>query len=408
MKNEFNMTNSLNEVGNKIARDKQRIQEQTSEYLRKYYEGLREGQEQEAADLKESMLSGAAFSQSSAYMKNKQRVQLMEKSIKYNNRAATIVMADYLANIVESSLLMETEEFAVLNPAYQADIRETVLAFLENADLNDSVNEKRTLKIMEHISRNLPDVKTGIYLKEEEIVDIVKKATPKEVNDSIENLIGDVKSKVANLVSKEQSDEEELQDQIDEIVAISEAAKAVKRAKSEVKGQKKKKTADKVAKNYKVDPSVTSPEDAPVAADMMGDPAIAAETAAANTPLPVEDPVLVADSASAPTVDASADGAVAITDGAGKQTSISILPDGKVEIKIKESFYRETPANGVLETFALNEALEMIEEGREYNGELAIGNALMYITILETFNVTGLLNMQPVDYKRIAERHIRK
>jgi len=388
MAKEFELTNALCGVGSKTLKKNQRIQEQTNEYLEKYYAGLRDEQTQKEEALKESMLSGAAFSQSSAYMRNKQRVQLMEQAIKYNNRAATIVMADYLSNIVESALLMETEEFAELNPAYRANIRETVLAFLENADLNESVNEKRTLKIMEHISRNLPDVKTGIYLKEEEIVDIVKKATPKEVNNSIEDLIGDVKERVANLVAKEQGAEEELQDQIDQIVAISEAAKAKKRVKSEVKDQKKKAISDKIAKKAGVDPAVVS-----------GDPLPVEE----ETPLeevPAVTPTAATTEASTTTIDP----AVA---GVGKETNISIATDGTVSVNIKESFYRETPAKGVLETFALNEALEMIEEGHEYNGELALGNAIMYITILEAFNATGLLNMQPIDYKKIAARHIR-
>ena len=121
------------------------------------------------------MISSAAFASSSAYMKNKQRTQLLEQQIKYNNRMATIVMTEYLSNIVEGALLVDTDEFAQLNPSYKADIRETVLAFLENADVESSVKDKRTLAIMEHIAREIPDVKTGIYLKEEEIVDLINK-----------------------------------------------------------------------------------------------------------------------------------------------------------------------------------------------------------------------------------------
>ena len=46
----------------------------------------------------------------------------------------------------------------------------------------------------------------------------------------------------------------------------------------------------------------------------------------------------------------------------------------------------------------------MLEEGKEYNGDLALANAIMYITILETFNATSLMNISPVEYKKLAER----
>ena len=255
-------------------------------------------------------------------------------------------MTDVLSNIVEEALLMETDEFAELNPAYKAEIRETVLAFLENADLNESIKDKRTLSIMEHISRNLPDVKTGVYLKEEEIVDIVKKSTPKEVNSSIESLVGDVKERVANLVSDEQKAEEELQDQIDEIVAISEAAKAKKKAKAAKQDDKIAANAEGVAAEEGVDPEVTAPdteEPLPPAEAMAGE----------EIPADMEDvDVDMAGEESIP-----GDGEIALGGPKGKETNISIAPDGTVNLNIRESFIREYPRKGILETFAFNEAI---------------------------------------------------
>ena len=71
----------------------------------------------------------------------------------------------------------------------------------------------------------LPQVSTGMYLKEEEIVDLVNDSSSKEIEGDIDSLVTDVKSRVADLVGKEQKATQEIEKEIDEIVAISEAAK---------------------------------------------------------------------------------------------------------------------------------------------------------------------------------------
>jgi gas vesicle protein len=396
MDKKLNLTESLSQIGSKTLEKSKRLQNQANDFLQEYYKKLREDENLQEQKNRDALTNGVGFSQSSAYMRNKNRTQLAEQAIKYNNRASTIVMTDILSNIVEEALLMETDEYAELNPAYKANIRETVLTFLENADLNESVKDKRTLTLMEYIARNLPDVKTGIYLKEEEIVDIVKKSTPKEVNNSIDSLVGDVKERVANLVSDEQEAEEELQDQIDEIVAISEAAKAKKKAKASKQDDKVAANAEAVADEEGVDPSVTAPESEeplPPAEEMAGQE-IPADMAGMGD----------VDMAGEENIPGDGEINMDMAGPKGKETNISIGPDGTVNLNIRESFIKEYPKKGILETFAFNEAMEMLEEGKEYNGDLALANAIMYITILETFNATGLMNISPVQYKKLAER----
>jgi len=87
---------------------------------------------------------------------------------------------------------------------------------------------------------------------------------------------------------------------------------------------------------------------------------------------------------------------------ANKNTAVEVGPDGTVRINIvREQFYRETPRKGILESLALNEAKEMLAEGKEYNGDLALANAIVHLTILETFNATGLIPISEMDYKRM-------
>lgn len=361
MEKEINM--NLNQVSKKLLEKNKRLDAQAEEFIKEHYAKLAESKKQREASLQEQTLYAAGFSQGSAYMKNKARAKAMQEYVEYKNNASTYVMADILTNIAESSLLLDLEDYKKLNPSYKREIKETVLSFLENADLEKNISNKKTLKIMEHIAKNLPDVRTGVYLKEDEIVSLVQQSTPAEVVQTIEDLSGDVKERVAGIVQDEQEKTQKIEDEIQEIIAVSEAAKAKVEPEDEM---------------LEENPEVTSDEEIEDAADVV-------------TPESEEEPedeyLSYQQDNGAPSKP--------------KETKIEISPEGQVKVSIKESFYKEKPKKGILETLALNEAVSMIKEGKEYNGDLAIANAIMYITILETFNATGLLKISAQDYKNI-------
>ena len=62
---------------------------------------------------------------------------------------------------------------------------------------------------------------------------------------------------------------------------------------------------------------------------------------------------------------------------------------------------RETPRCGLLESLAVNEAQNMLARGEEYNPDLALANAIMYVTITEAMNEMGLLNVDDQAYSHI-------
>jgi len=57
----------------------------------------------------------------------------------------------------------------------------------------------------------------------------------------------------------------------------------------------------------------------------------------------------------------------------------------------------------VLEVLALNEATEMIAKGQPYNSDLALANAITYITVLEALDNSGLVTVGEKGYKKILE-----
>lgn len=63
----------------------------------------------------------------------------------------------------------------------------------------------------------------------------------------------------------------------------------------------------------------------------------------------------------------------------------------------------EQPGKTVLEVLALNEANQMVSEGKEYSADLALANAITYITILETLDASGLVKVGKDGYRNILE-----
>jgi len=366
---EFNT--NLNQVSKKTVDTNKRIESQRDDFIKSYDKSLRDSEAAKQAKIQEEVLNNARFSQGSIYARNKNRVKSMQETITYRDRAVKAVLTEYMVRLVENSLLLDTDEYAKLNPNYKAELKETVKSFVEKADLNTDINNKPVLDILEHISKSIPDIKTGIYMEAEDIVASVQKLTPGEVDEKLQELSGDVKERVANLVSKEQGEVNKIQSDIDAIVQVAEDAKAEGSVQGEVP-----------AEEVSVEPTE---EELAAAGEM---PVEGEEGLVDEMPVEGEEDEYLDYQQS--------------DDQYKPKTTVNIDPSGAVQIKIMENkFYREVPRKGILEGFALNEAIDMVKDGKPYNGELALANALTYITVIEAFNATSLLSITEQDYKRI-------
>ena len=61
----------------------------------------------------------------------------------------------------------------------------------------------------------------------------------------------------------------------------------------------------------------------------------------------------------------------------------------------------ETPCTGLFESLAVNEGRKLINEGKEYDPDLCLAKAVMYVTITEALDELGLINVTENDYNRI-------
>jgi hypothetical protein len=378
MEKQFNT--DLTQVSKKTVERNKRLEEQTNEYLENYYGKLRSEELAKEKALQEEVLNNARFTQGSIYSRSKNRVRAMQEAIQYTDKATKAVLTDVIVGIVNESLLLDTEEYAKLNPSYQDEIRQTVASFVEKADLNEKFTDKRVLDLMEHITRTIPAVETGVYMEAEEIASTVRKLTPEEMEEKYKEFSGEVKDRVASIVSKEQDEVNKIQDEVDEILGIVEAKRAERDGQAlveEEEGEEEVELSDEEMAMAEEDVEEELPEEEMV-----------------EEPVDEEEDEYLAyqqdDSQYKP-----------------KETKIKISPEGSVEVSIKEKFYREVPRTGILEGFAVNEALDMVKAGKEYNGDLALANALTYITVIEAFNVLELMDVKEQDYKKMLNPFVK-
>lgn len=69
----------------------------------------------------------------------------------------------------------------------------------------------------------------------------------------------------------------------------------------------------------------------------------------------------------------------------------------------RPALFRNDNRKSILEVLALNEATEMVANGHPYNSDLALANAITYITVLETLDATGLVKVGKEGYRRLLE-----
>ena len=193
----------------------------------------------------------------------------------------------------------------------------------------------------------MPTVATGVLLEQSEIWNLINEAADKKIEKAIDKLSDDVQENVAKIVSDEQKKKKSLQNEL----------------------EKKEEEKEEV---------IEDEDDEPKDED-------------------IEDEIEDEDSEDKNDEDEKED--------TSRKTSIKISPDGKVDIvsTTNESLLiTEIPKNGLLETLAVNEGLKMIQEGKEYNGDLALANALTEITVLEAFGSMGLIDFNENKVKELV------
>lgn len=291
---------------------KKQIEQNIAESIRLKKEANAKAEAALLNEEQEKLYSAASLS-NAQYIRSRNNAKSVEESIHYIDKYTKKGVAHFISVITENALLLDTGEYATLNPNYKSEITSIVEDFLNNADLNSNVNENTNV-IFEHVVRNLPNVKTGVLLEDSAVMNDIKNTSSAQLDTALADLTTDVKDRVAELISTEQKIKNDMEDDLEKLVAM-----------------------DKDIPDAEIVPSLVA-----TGAD--------AEEKAIN----------------------------------------------------ENAIVREIPRNGILETLATREAVKQIREGKEYNPDLAIANAITYVTVLEALNVTGLVNIDKQSYRKMV------
>lgn len=354
-----------------------RIDSQVNEFLAEKAEKAAADREADIKRHRETLMEGASHGIAETVHKNKIRERNLVESLTYLEKTSKAALTEMVSVLVEKSLLLDEYTYSRLNPGYKDQIRETVSGLLEGVDSFD-ITDERVAFLIETISKQIPSptltengVPTSIPLDYAvSLTEARTKATMEgdggeDVNAVIDDLSGNVKKRVAKIVDKDK--------------------KALQKAEAEY--------ADAVGEDPNAAPETDMPpEDAE---DPNAMPPEGTEDPNATAPEGEMPPEGVEDPNAMPP-----EGEMPPMDGNPKK-QIQMLPDGTMNINVFESFVREMPPCGILEVLAINEAMDMVNEGKEYNSDLAIANAITYITVLETLDTTGILPVTDQDYQKI-------
>lgn len=306
----------LNQFSRSSMEKKKQIERNIAESIRLKKEASAKAEEALLNEEQEKLYSAASLS-NAQYIRSRNKAKSIEESIQYIDKYTKKGVAHFISTITENALLLDPEEYATINPNYKSEIRGIVEDFLDNAELNSTVNENTNV-IFEHVVRHLPDVKTGILLEDTAVMDDIENATSPQLDTALADLTVDVKDRVAELIADEQKIKNDMEDDIEKLVAM-----------------------DKDIPEAEIVPDLVATDVEAVA------------------------------KAEAPAINENA-------------------------------IVREIPRNGILETLATREAVKQIREGKEYNPDLAIANAITYVTVLESLNATGLVTIDKQDYRKMV------
>lgn len=391
MKNEF--YNLGQPSKNLLERDK-RLQASKLEYLKQYDQNLKEATELKEAEELNAAMSAARFSYASTYARSKNRVNKLNEEIQYNENASLVGMTEMIANVVENALLLDEEEYSAINPEYKEQMRDTIFGLLKEAEINDVITNKDTLAIMEYVARKTPTAREGVNLTEDELSNYIVANRPENIDESIRNLSRSVSGKVAQLMEKEQA-------KVDKINSDVKKAKAPK----ENKEKEDKLTVEDILAALDAGELVEDDVDEMLANGEISQEVYDEVVETVNgqeEEIPMEEPV----EEEAPVEEMPNDNEEMPEEGmemgGNPKKQIQLSPDGTISVNIFESdLIRETPRCGLLESLAVNEAQNMLARGEEYNPDLALANTVMYVTITETMNEMGLLNVDDQAYSHI-------
>lgn len=204
----------LTKPSKNLLEKQKKIQDNAASFINGYREQLNENLENEKAEKENKLLSDARLTFATGINRSKNRRESLREEIEYTKKSTLIGMTEMVSQVVEESLLFDTDQYAVKNPEYKEEIREIVSGLLENGNINEKIDNEETLQLVEHVAHTLPNVKDGKNLTEDEISKYIAANTPEDIDASIKALSRNVSGRVASLMEKEQKKAKKIEEEV--------------------------------------------------------------------------------------------------------------------------------------------------------------------------------------------------
>lgn len=329
----------------------------------------RELREADAAEKKEnnSIFESAKFSHNAAVARRLAAKRNAVLESQYDGRVAEIGLEFALAEAASRALPLDHDEYSKLNPKYVTEIYESICDAFKGPVSTDNLSPAVKV-ILEGIRKAAPEKSEGILMEDKSLHDklLMSLQDDEDVNKAIDSLSAGVRDNVAGIVANDQKEADQINGAIDDIKTAKDIAA-------------EKAQQDQLAQQQAADQQ--SAQDA-----------AAAQQAQADDPA-TYDPNYVADP----------NAAAAQPDVAQQWKDVSVTVGGTTITVHNESYAKNAPVRGIVEALSLKESLNMLDEGKDYNADLALANAIKTITVLETLNASGLVHVGHAGYARLLE-----
>ncbi len=363
-----------------IDKKNARMTFQSGEYMAKRAKALKDEDAKKDADKREQLMESAALSIGTGIHNSRVRQQEAQRALQYTDHFAALALTEALSRVAEKALLLDEDLYSAYEPEYKEKIKATIRGFVENADISADSVSPAIAALYEEIVKNVPPADLHLTEADENAIINDRILSNKNIDSKLNAMQGDVSSRVARIVENEQA-------------KLADEGAAVEQPMPESIPQ----DGMEGEAPQGIDPNM-APEDAPLADPEMQQAA------------PAENVGAVPQNLAGPTatVQISPDGTVNVQAPVQQQAPIEEpLPNEcAAEQPVQEAFrfVKTQKKQGIVETLAINEAAKMMSNGIQYNSEHALANAIRYITILETLDASGVVEIGKEGYNRILAK----
>jgi DNA polymerase III alpha subunit (gram-positive type) len=339
--------------------------------------GISDGEKQAKADSSkkeyDEFYENASFSAKtrSAIRRSNARKAMLENG--YADRVAVLGLTEALTKAAIKALPLDEQEYAKLNPHYKDQMGKAI-AEAFNGSVSAGTASTATKVFMDCIERTAPAPKDGMFLEDDELKNRIANELDKsvEVQAAIDNLSNAVQNNVAGIVANDQVEASRINSAVDGIKTAKDIA--VEQASQD------QQAADQAQADQEAQQQQSAAE-------------AQADDPASYDPNAIQDPSAMA---------APDQQAIQAPAAGGQDVNISI-GGTTVTVHNESCFVRNIPVRGIVEGIALSESQKMIAEGKTYDADLALANAVRTITVLETLDASGLFHIGKAGYARMLE-----